>query len=452
MIESGVNLLKKVVFFDIISGTAELPFIVAFALMTGILGLIYLGPRFLMNVVNPFKLIFSRDVNVTEGNQISSKKALLSAMGGVVGLGNIAGVAYAIQVGGPGVIFWIVMISFASIPIRFSEVFLAHKYREMDGVNVVKYGPITYIKTAFDVFGARCGTFMMYFFAVCFLIACAVGSGMFQTNQIVSIVHHHLPQGNLMKALISFVLATLCGLVLFGGTKRIVNVASQITSVMSVLYLASCTLVLAYHFRNIDNALGEIITSAFSLKAGIGGVISVIAIAAIRSIFSSGTGTGDITYLQSMSNSKSSFKEGTYAMAVPFLDNVVFCCINGIMIVASKAHLSDEHGVRMVEYAFASLWEPFMFVLTPIVFFFGFSTMLSWYFYAESTIKCIFKKFQCVSYFRIFCLTLYFAGGIMTLNSAVTLGDIATFLCLVPNVLAIIILRKVIKKAVVENT
>ena len=304
------------------------------------------------------------DKDDSADGQINRFQALATSLSGTVGLGNIAGVAVAVSVGGPGAVFWMIVMGLFSMATKFAEVMMGVKYRrhaDPDHPEEISGGPMYYLREAFE---NRNIPYLGPIVAALFAFACICGSigggNMFQANQayfqLVNVTGGEAGFWGDKGWLFGLGLAFAVGLVIIGGIKSIAAVASKLVPVMGLVYIIAGFIVIGIHFANIPAALVTIITEAFSLQAGIGGLLGGILVGVQRAAFSNEAGLGSAAIVHSTAKTDSAVSQGFVGMLGPFIDTVIICTVTALVIVISGVYIEggSVEGVELTSRALAS--------------------------------------------------------------------------------------------------
>ncbi|MGD1914293.1 MAG: alanine/glycine:cation symporter family protein [Rivularia sp. (in: cyanobacteria)] len=363
--------------------------------------------------------------------EVSHFQALATALSATVGLGNIAGVAIAISVGGPGATLWMTLGGLLGMSSKFVECTLGQKYRIIKRDGRVAGGPMYYLSQGFAEIGlAPLGKILAILFSICCIFAAFGAANMFQVNQSYVTVKETLP---IDPAIYGLILAVLVGLVIIGGIHRIGQVAGTIVPVMCVLYVVAASWILLVNFTAIPGAIGTIFQQAFSPQAVEGGVIGVIVQGFRRSTFSNEAGVGSAAIAHSAAKTDKPIKEGLVALLEPFIDTVVICNMTALVIVITGVYNNPEfealrkagEGAALTSEAFGTVIGWFPVLLSISVFLFAFSTMISWSYYAERAWEYLFSERSLIVYRSLFVIFV-FVGAIAKPASVIDFGD-ATF-------------------------
>lgn len=436
--------LGRVIFFDVAfwDPRVELPLIVLWLAM----GAVYFTFRFGFINVRGFR----HAIEITRGafdrdgqpGEVTHFQALSSALSATVGLGNIAGVAVAVGMGGPGAVFWMIAAGFLGMSSKFAECTLAQMYREVDSTGRVSGGPMRYLERGLAQMGRpRLGRVL----AVVFSILCIGGSfgagNMFQANQSYAQVASVLPlfQGAIGATAYGVLLAILVGVVIVGGIRRIGQVAGYVVPVMCGIYLAAGAYVLFIHAAQLPAAFLEIVRRAFTLEAGFGGFVGVLIVGFRRAAFSNEAGVGSAAIAHSAAATDEPVREGIVALLEPFIDTILVCTMTALVVVVTGAYLEPGDGVAMTSNAFAKVLPWFPPVLTLAVFLFAFSTMISWSYYGERCASYLFGEGGSNLY-RLAFLLFVVLGAVLRLGSVIDFSDYMLLGMAFPNILGILML------------
>ena len=387
-----------------------------------------------------------------EAGEISHFQALSAALSATVGLGNIAGVAVAVGVGGPGAIFWMVLAGLLGMSSKFAECSLGQKFRIIDDRGRVSGGPMIYLRDGLTQRGfPRLGMALSGIFAVMCIGGSFGGGNMFQSNQSFAIVRDQIPwlaaNGDIGAAVFGLLMAGVVGLVIIGGIRRIGEVAGVLVPGMCLLYVCAGIGVLLVNADQVPGAFATIVGSAFNLEAGFGGFIGVLIQGFRRAAFSNEAGVGSASIAHSAARTTEPLREGLVALLEPFIDTVVVCTMTGLVIVVSGAYANPEAGesIAMRAFAFATVfpWYPAVLSLTAVLF--AFSTMISWSYYGEKCWEHLFGE-KSVFLYKLLFLFCCWAGAVFNAASVLDFGDLMILGMAFPNVLGVVLLSGPLKK------
>jgi len=388
-----------------------------------------------------------------ETGDISHFQALSAALSATVGLGNIAGVAFAVGVGGPGAVFWMVVAGFLGMSSKFVECSLGQKYRVVRSDGRVSGGPMHYLREGLAEIGlAKLGRVLAVLFALMCIGGSFGGGNMYQSNQAYAQVAKTFEQsapwlGSDWGAVgFGLLLALAVGSVIVGGIKRIGEVASVLVPVMCVVYVASGLLILALHAPALPGAIGIVVGEAFSFQAGLGGFVGVLIQGFRRAAFSNEAGVGSAAIAHSAARTDEPIREGLVALLEPFIDTIIVCAMTGAVIVVTGAHANPEAGtgIQMTSFAFATVFPWFPIVLSITAVAFAFSTMISWSYYGE---QCWVKLFglRSVLLYKLVFLLFTWAGAIFAADAVVEFGDLMILGMAFPNIAGVLLLTSQVK-------
>ena len=395
--------------------------------------------------------------------EVSHFQALTAALSATVGLGNIAGVAVALSIGGPGATFWMIIAGLIGMASKFVECTLGVKYREIDAEGRVFGGPMYYLSKGLGDRGLKkIGKFLAIIFAIMCVGGSFGGGNMFQSNQAFAMLESYTggSEGPLagMGWLFGIIMAIIVGIVIIGGIKKIAKVTDKIVPFMVVTYVLAALVILGMHFSEIPSAFGQILSGAFSPEGIAGGVFGVLIQGFKRAAFSNEAGVGSASIAHSAVKTKYAASEGLVALLEPFIDTVLVCTMTALVLVISNGDSSImtygkeiTEGVEVTSRAFASNISWFPVVLTIAVILFAFSTMISWSYYGYQAWSYLFGRTKKVEYAYkfIFCVFV-FVGAAAKLGSVIAFSDAMIFAMLVPNMIGLFLLAPKAKAELVR--
>ncbi len=394
--------------------------------------------------------------------EVSHFQALSAALSATVGLGNIAGVAVAIAIGGPGATFWMILAGLLGMASKFTECTLGVKYRDIGEDGTVYGGPMYYLKKGLAEMGkGSFGKFLAVFFALMVIGGSFGGGNMFQANQSAAqfkkLFHIQNPDAGFYFGIF---LAVLVGIVIIGGIKRIGKVAEKIVPLMAVIYVGAALVIILLNFNLIPEAIKLIIKSAFTPQAAVGGFIGVLIQGFRRGTFSNEAGVGSAAIAHSAVKTKYPASEGIVALLEPFIDTVVICTMTALVLVITNLKYGlfsygdsslDGKGVELTSSAFDKVIPNFSIVLTIAVILFAFSTMLSWSYYGLQGWKFIFgrgKKADII--YKILFLLFVIIGASVKLGSVLDFSDAMIFAMVFPNMVGLFFLAPKVRSELVR--
>lgn len=438
---------------------AKVPVLIFIIIIVSIICTFYLRGISIWGFKHSLYQIFHKKDNSGHDGEVSSLGALATALSGTIGIGNMAGVAIAISIGGPGAMFWMCIGAFFGMAIKFCEVTLALKYRTFNQDGSVSGGPMFYIAQGFAEKGfPKLGKILAYVFAIACLPGTVGGGCMLQTNQAAQQFIVITGGQNSFFAdhswLFGLFVAILVGLVIVGGIKSIANVTSKVVPAMCILYVAASLIVIVTHFTHIPQAIYTIIHEAFFPKAVAGGMIGSLIIGLRRSIQSNEAGIGSSPIAYAAVKTNEPVSQGFVSMIEPFLDTVIVCSMTAFVIVLTGEYLNYSTGISGVELtsaAFQSVISFFPYVLAIIIILFALSTILSWAYYGQKAWTFLVGEGnkRVKLYQLVFCLFIII-GSAMNIKSVIDFTDATYLVMAVPNLLAVLLLLKDIKQLLID--
>ena len=394
--------------------------------------------------------------------EVTHFQALTAALSATVGLGNIAGVAIAVSIGGAGATFWMIVAGFLGMGSKFVECTLGVKYRDIDENGTVYGGPMYYLTKGLKSKGfEKLGKVLAVVFAV-FVIGGSFGGGnMFQVNQAFQLVENITGgEASFLHGkgwLFGLVMAALVGIVIIGGIKKIAKVTDKIVPFMVVIYVTASLFVILSNYTMIGDAFAQIFSGAFSPEGVAGGAVGVLVQGFKRAAFSNEAGVGSASIAHSAVKTKYAASEGLVALLEPFIDTVVVCTMTALVLIitgnvaAENSSLNDAQAILLTSGAFESVISWFPYVLTIAVVLFAFSTMISWSYYGFQGWAYLFGRSKKMEYLYkiIFCLFVI-VGSAASLGSVIGFSDAMIFAMMVPNMVGIIILAPKVKTELVR--
>ena len=394
--------------------------------------------------------------------EVNHFQALTTAVSGTVGLGNIAMVAVAISIGGPGATFWMILAGLLGMSSKFVECTLGVRYREIDNDGNVYGGPMYYLSKGLDEKGyTKIGKVLGTLFAVLCVGASLGGGNAFQSNQAAAqIISGFGLIGGSTGTIIGLCLALATGIVIIGGIRRIANVTSRVVPFMALLYVLAAMFILISNFNFIDDAFSAIFREAFTPRASIsGGIIGVMIQGFRRAAFSNEAGAGSAAIAHSAVRTYFPASEGLVGLLEPFIDTVVICTMTALVIIIFNMNdifaygdvvnnqalitSSDERvgGVNLTSMAFESAIPGFSYVLVLAVILFAFSTILSWSYYGLQSWKFLFGKGRLSDLtFKVVFLLFTVLGSAVTLDAVIKFSDAMILALVFPNMVGLLLL------------
>ncbi|MBI1495543.1 alanine/glycine:cation symporter family protein [Halocynthiibacter styelae] len=390
-----------------------------------------------------FKLLFAGRKASGEG-QISPFNALMTSLSATIGTGNIAGVATAVFLGGPGALFWMWMTALVGMATKYAEAVLAVKYREQDELGNFVGGPMYYIKNGLDK--------KWYFLAPMFagfgaIAAFGIGNGV-QANGVAAVMESTFSVPTYVTGIILMVLTA--GVIL-GGITRIGSVAGKLVPFMAVAYIIAGILVLLINIGALGEALSLVFTHAFTPSAAEGGfagaaVWMAIRFGVARGVFSNEAGLGSAPIAHAAASTAGPVNQGLIAMLGTFIDTIIVCSITGLAIIASGAWTSGESGAALTSLAFeTSLPGIGAYLITISLSIFAFTTILGWSYYGEKCVGFFFGAKSLMPYRVLWIIAVYF-GATADLGLVWNIADTLNAMMAIPNLIALILLSPIVFK------
>lgn len=398
----------------------------------------------------------------SQQGEVNHFQALATAVSGTVGLGNIALVAVAISIGGPGATFWMIIAGLLGMSTKLVECTLGVAYREVDASGRVFGGPMYYLSSGLRERGfPNLGLVLSYVFAVLCVGASFGGGNAFQSNQAAAqLISRFGLEGEAVGTMIGVLFAIIVGVVIIGGIKRIASVTEKVVPGMAILYVASALYILIAKSVHLPEAFSLILSEAFQPRAGIvGGVTGVIIQGFRRAAFSNEAGAGSAAIAHSAVKTAYPASEGLVALLEPFIDTVVICTMTALVIIIFNIEVAfvygdivnDEAlilatgervgGVNLTSLAFDSVLPGFSYVLAIAVVLFAFSTMLSWSYYGLQAWKYLFGKSQVADIsFKVVFLLFTVLGSAITLEAVIKFSDAMILALVFPNMIGLMLL------------
>ena len=402
--------------------------------------------------------------NEIEEGEVTHFQALATAVSGTVGNGNIAGVAMAIALGGPGATFWMIICGILGMSTKFVECTLGVHFRDVGEDGTIYGGPMYYISKGLRQRGfANLGKVSAVFFAI-FCVGGSFGGGnAAQSNQATIVLKELMGlESSYAGALIGLILAILVGIIIIGGIKRIASVTEKVVPFMALMYLVACLYIILSNFSLVDDAFGLIISEAFNPKAiGVGGVIGVLLVGFKRAAFSNEAGAGSASIAHSAVKTKYSASEGLVALLEPFIDTVVICTMTALVIIIFNFGNVFEYGgegaviidgvlcegAGITSKAFAKYIPYSNLFLTIAVVLFALSTMISWSYYGLQSWKFLFGRGKVADLvYKLLFLIFIVIGAAASMKSIWNFSDAMIFAMVFPNMIGLFFLFPVVKK------
>jgi len=380
--------------------------------------------------------------------QVTHFQALATAVSGTVGLGNIAGVAVAISLGGAGATFWIILAGLLGMSSKFVECTLGVKYRDIAADGRVFGGPMNYLRNGLEKQNKKTlGKVLAGVFAV-LCVGASFGCGnMFQANQAFEAVSGQIPDLAGHGFWFGIIISMLVAAVIVGGIKSIAKVTEKVVPIMASIYVVACLTVIFINFENIGPAFVAIFDGAFSPSALKGGVIGVLIIGFQRAAFSNEAGVGSAAIAHSVAKTNNPPSEGFVSLLEPFIDTVVVCTLTALVLIFTGKHeVVGMGGAQLTSDAFGTVISWFPYVLTVAIFLFAFSTMISWSYYGMRAWTYLFgksKKAEMV--YKMFFLVFVVVGASVSLGAVLDFSDMMILAMAFPNIIGLYLMSGEVK-------
>ncbi len=452
------DIVEGIVFYPIGSGTTAMPIVIIVLLLGATFFTFYF--RFIQ--FRGFKLaidtVRGKYSDPNESGEVSHFQALTAALSGTVGLGNIAGVAIAISLGGPGATLWMIMAGLLGMASKFTECTLGVKYRDIGPDGTVYGGPMYYLSKGLALKGqANLGKVLAAFFAVMCIGGSFGGGNMFQANQAAQQFNEMIGASSGSAGLIfGLVMSAMVAIVIIGGIKRIGSVTERVVPFMCGVYVLAALIIIVANIQQVPAAFSQILTGAFTPTGIVGGFAGVLIQGFRRGAFSNEAGVGSAAIAHSAVKTENPASEGVVALLEPFIDTVVVCTMTALVIIMTNGDgaimqygNAESDGVAATARAFGSVLPWFPFVLTIAVVLFAFSTMLSWSYYGLQSWMYLFgrSKASDITYKILFCIFVVI-GSAASLGAVTAFSDAMIFAMVVPNMIGLMFLLPVVKEEI----
>ncbi len=430
----------------------NIPFIVVWLVVGALFLTVYMRFINIRGFRHAIGLVSGKHDDPNTSGEVSHFQALATALSATVGLGNIAGVAVAISLGGPGATFWMIIAGMLGMSSKFVECTLGVKYRTIKENGEVSGGPMYYLSQGLSKRNLpKLGLFLGGFYAVLCVFGSFGGGNMFQANQAFAQFTEQFPSMIGTGPWFGLVLAILVGIVIIGGIKSIAKVTEKIVPFMAVLYVVTALIIIFTNSSEIGSAFGLIFDGAFSADAAKGGFIGVLIVGFQRAAFSNEAGIGSASIAHSAVKTDKPVTEGFVSLLEPFVDTIVICTMTALVIIITG--YSDNPygmgGAPLTSAAFQSVFSWFPWLLMIAIFLFAFSTMVSWSYYGLKAWTYLFgeNKAADITYKAIF-LIFIIVGASINLSSVINFSDMMILAMSLPNMIGMMILVPEVRKDV----
>ena len=447
--------LATVFFYDVMPGEAEMPFIVAWL----VVGAVFLTIR--MNFINlkmfrhAYLILRGKYMAPGAQGEVTPFQALTTALSATVGLGNIAGVAIAIMIGGPGATFWMIVAGFLGMTSKFTEATLAQMYREVRSDGHIMGGAMEYLSRGLAEKGwTQTGKVLAIIFCI-LTIGGSLGAGnAFQVSQSLTAVKLQIPVLASHPWIYGVIMGSLVAVVIIGGIRRIAHTAEAIVPTMVTIYVLACLWIILTNASLIPDAIGKIVTEAFTPAAGMGGLIGVLVQGFKRAAFSSEAGIGSAAIAHATARVKYPVRQGIVALMEPFIDTIVICTMTALVIIITGVYNSPEtaelvkhkEGAALTAVAFEQSISWFPIVLSVSVVLFAFSTMIAWSYYGERCWTYLFgENFTMV--YKVTFVVFVVVGSVTSASNILDFSDLLILAMAFPNFIGLYMLHGKVREA-----
>ncbi len=436
-------------FFD-----TQVPFIVVWLVFASL----YFS--FYFNFVNIFyfkralKVAFGKYDNPNHPGEITHFQSFTAAMSGTIGLGNIAGVAVAISIGGPGAMLWMIVTAFFGMTLKFVEVSLGHKYRVIHKDGTVSGGAIRYLSDGLGELGyKKLGKLLAVFFAICCIGGSFGGGNMFQANQAFQQIVVATGSENSFFYnkgwLGGSIFALIVGFIIIGGIKSIGKVTSKLVPIMGMVYVLSCLYIILSNFHLLPDSIYKIFSNAFTIDASVGGFLGSLIAGVKRAVFSNESGIGSAPIAYAPAKSDNHLNTGFMSLLSPVVDTIIVCSMTALVIIITGVYENSSgiQGVELTSTAFESVFNWFPIILAIAITLFAISTLITWSYYGLRCWTYLFGMSRFSKYsFKLIFLSFTIIGSSMNLESVINFSDSMIFAMSIPNIIGLYFLSSKLKK------
>ena len=450
--------------FSSFPGTS-FPWIVGWLVIAATVFTIYFGFVQFRAFPHSIALVRGDYSDPNDAGEVSHFQALATALSGTVGLGNIAGVAVAVGIGGPGATFWMILAGLMGMASKFTECTLGVKYSNEYPDGTVSGGPMYYLTKGFAERGIPAGKLLAVLFSIFCILGALGGGNMFQANQAHAQISNVV--GEYPGWITGLVLAVIVFAVIVGGLKSIARVTEKVVPFMGILYVAAALVIILMNADKIGWAIGQIFAGAFTGLGVAGGMVGALIQGFRRAAFSNEAGVGSAAIAHSAVRTKEPITEGFVSLLEPFIDTVVICTMTALVIVITGQLVSDPQtglyllneggrtiqtvdgntGVALTSAAFSSAFGWFQYVLVVAVILFAFSTMISWSYYGLKAWTYLFGEGQTKELvFKVIFCVFVVIGAAANLGPVIDFSDAAIFAMAVVNIIGLYFLMPIVKR------
>lgn len=444
-IEPLSSLITNLVFTSISIKNNSVPLVVIWLVIASLFFTFYFRFINIRAFKRAWQVAFGKFDKPNSPGEITHFQAFTAAMSGTIGLGNIAGVAVAISIGGPGAMLWMIIMAFFGMTLKFVEVSLGHKYRVIYPDGTVSGGAIRYLSDGMKDCGfPKLGSFLAIFFAICCIGGSFGGGNMFQANQafqqivIATGSENSFLYGKGWLGGVFF--AIIVGSIIVGGIKSIGRVTEKLVPLMGSLYCVTCIYIIFSNYTEIPKTINLVLSNAFQTQATIGGIIGVMIAGIKRAVFSNESGIGSAPIAYAPAKSDNHLNTGFMSLLSPFVDTILICSMTALVIIITGSYIGSNQiqGVELTSKAFESAIGWFPIVLAIAITLFAISTLITWSYYGLRCWTYLFgqNKISIYSY-KIIFLMFTIIGTSMNLQNVIDFSDAMIFAMSIPNLIGI---------------
>ena len=449
------SIIVNIVFFSVeIYKGIKVPLIVVWLILAAVFTTIYFGFVNIRHFGTALKIVSGKHKEDSAPGEVSHKQALWTACAATVGLGNIAGVAIAISLGGPGATFWMIVAGLLGMSLKFCECTLGVKYRVINNDGTVSGGPMYYLSRGLKEIGLETlGKYLAILFSICCIGGALGGGNMFQANQSFQ-QFLYITGGESSyfydKAWIyGLIMALILGAVIIGGIKSIAKVTEKLVPFMAIIYIIASIIIILLNSSLVGEAIKLIINGAFTGEGITGGFIGVLIQGFRRAAFSNEAGLGSAPIAHAAVKTNYPVTEGFVSLLEPFIDTVIICTMTALVIIITGMYANNQglSGIELTSKAFEKDISFFPYILAIAAILFAFSTMISWSYYGLKSWTYLFGKSNKIEnlFKLIFCLFVVF-GSSLSVNAVIDLSDSLMFLMALFNIVGVYLLASKVKK------
>jgi AGCS family alanine or glycine:cation symporter len=450
LVKPAVDAMSNVFFYKPLAAYGfEMPLVVMWLVVGATFFTLYMGFINVKGIRHSIQLIRGDYDNPGDKGEVSHFQALVTALSGTVGLGNIAGVAVAISLGGAGATFWIILAGFLGMSSKFVECTLGVKYRKLNDLGEVSGGPMYYLSEGLRRKGhARLGKVLAVLFAMLAIGGSFGGGNMFQANQSFAQLANVFPVFEGQGFYYGLVIAFFVGIVIIGGIKKIASVTDKLVPIMVGMYVITSLIIITVNITSIGDAFIDIFHGAFTADGIKGGVIGVLVVGFQRAAFSNEAGVGSAAIAHSTAKTDEPISEGIVSLLEPFVDTIVVCTMTALVLIFT-GYAADTQGMTgsaLTSAAFSSVLPWFKYVLLLVIVLFAFSTMISWSYYGMKSWTYLFgntKKMENI--YKVMFLVFAVVGSSASLGAVIDFSDMMILAMAFPNILGLYFLSGEVK-------